>query len=293
MEWCRACGGRLTAEDRLCPWCRAPLPAPSRHPAGGSARDRLPDSTPYSLDELEDEIPSFDEPPFARTREERSERSAGDTSRPRSPTELRPASRERTSTTQAAPPSAATAPRAHLALAPRADPIADRRELGWRLDDPPLEAEAQRAASVRGARFLPRAVAFAIDLVVLGLLNGALFATTVVALGFAAALRSGSLPAPGVLFEAIFTAGQIALFFGYFGLLHSGPGQTLGKALVGLRVIGSDGRDLAMSRSLLRAGAYVFSALPLGIGFLLGALPAGRALHDYLIGSRVIEVGGS
>src|SRR5678815_2567582 len=137
MEWCRACGGRLTAEDRLCPWCRAPLPPPSRHPAGGSARDRLPDSTPYSLDELEDEIPSFDEPPFARTREERSERSAGDTPRPRSPTELRPASRERTSTTQAAPSSAARPSRAHLALAPRAAAIEDRRELGWRLDDPP------------------------------------------------------------------------------------------------------------------------------------------------------------
>ena len=53
------------------------------------------------------------------------------------------------------------------------------------------------------------------------------------------------------------------------------------------------GGDLAMPRSLLRAGAYVFSALPLGTGFLLAVLPAGRALHDYLIGSRVIEVGGS
>src|SRR5262245_62322653 len=102
MDWCRACGGRLTPEDRLCPWCRAPLPAPSRDPAAASTRDRLPDSAPYSLDELEDDIPILDEPPaFARPRGERAERSSGDSLRPRPPSDRRTAARERTSATQA------------------------------------------------------------------------------------------------------------------------------------------------------------------------------------------------
>jgi uncharacterized RDD family membrane protein YckC len=183
--------------------------------------------------------------------------------------------------------------RAHLDFGSPTEPIADRREGPWRLEDPPPSAEEPATSAMRpNARFLPRTVAFVVDLVVLGLLDGALFLTTTAAVGVAAALRDGSSAAAGDLVEALFTAGQIGLFLGYFGLLHAGPGQTLGKALVGLRVVGSDGRDLALHQSLLRAAAYAFSALPLGIGFFLAAMPAGRALHDYLIGSRVVQVGG-
>jgi uncharacterized RDD family membrane protein YckC len=299
MDWCRACGGRLTADDRLCPWCRAPTAAAPRERAKPAGRDRLPDVAPYSLDDLdlEDDLPSFDEaPPFARPRAERPERSSAGSPRASSP-DPRPASRqpviapqERTTASASAPPTS----RGHLALAPRAEPTADRREGPWRLEDPPsTRADAEESAPGTRARFLPRAVAFAIDLLVLTVLDGVLFVVTLAAVGVAAWLRGAAPSAPDDLVEAIFTAGQIGLFLGYFGVLHAGPGQTLGKALLGLRVIGSDGRDLAVPQGLLRAGAYVLSALPLGFGFLIAALPAGRALHDYLVGSQVVEVGGT
>ena len=304
MDWCRACGGRITAEDRLCPWCRAPTTAVPQERADRRAdrrgSDRLPDTAPFSFDDLEldDELPSFDEaPPFARARGERHERSTADSSRA-SPVDFRIAAREQTVTSPEraeAPANPSAASRGHLALAPRPGPVSDRREGPWRLEDPPTASEVDPAEPARGTRagFLPRAVAFVIDLLILTVLDGVLFVTTFVAVGVASALRGGSLQSPGELVEAVFTAGQIGLFLAYFGLLHAGPGQTIGKALLGLRVIGSDGRDLAIPQGLLRAGAYVFSALPLGVGCLIAALPAGRALHDYLMGSRVVEVGGS
>jgi uncharacterized RDD family membrane protein YckC len=246
---------------------------------------------PHSLDEAEDDLPRFDEgPAFAepvRTRGGRSSREPAFSPHgtPRDLAESRRSS---------APANGAARPGGELEIAP-SPPAPERWDSGWRLEDPPPSAsgEVSTATADLGARFLPRAIAFGVDLFILGLLDGVLFIATVAAVGLAAFLRSGSIPDSGDLVEGIFTAGQIGLFLGYFGLLHAGPGQTLGKALVGLRVIGSDGRDLGVRESLLRAGAYVFSALPLGIGFLMAAVPPRRALHDYLIGSRVVPIGRS
>lgn len=141
------------------------------------------------------------------------------------------------------------------------------------------------------ARFLPRALAFVIDLMVLGFMDGALLLVTLLAVALARRIGGPSGADPADLVRALFTAGQIGLLLGYFAVLHTRGGQTLGKALVGLRVIAQDGTPLELRQSILRAAAYTFSALPLGAGFLLATLPARRALHDYLVGSCVVRVG--
>ncbi len=54
----------------------------------------------------------------------------------------------------------------------------------------------------------------------------------------------------------------------YVGMEGSRRGQTLGKRLLGIRVLGVDGRPIGRGRALLRhVGGYV-SALALGIGYL-------------------------
>lgn len=66
-------------------------------------------------------------------------------------------------------------------------------------------------------------------------------------------------------------------------------GKTLGKALLGLRVLGREGDVLSGWRSALRAVALPISFLLFGAGFLGIVLnKERRALHDLIAGSVVV-----
>jgi len=65
-------------------------------------------------------------------------------------------------------------------------------------------------------------------------------------------------------------------------------GQTLGKAVVALRVVGTDGALRTHGPAFLRYLASGLSVVPLGFGYLMAALRRDkRALHDLIAGSRV------
>jgi uncharacterized RDD family membrane protein YckC len=91
-----------------------------------------------------------------------------------------------------------------------------------------------------------------------------------------------------VLFPAlVFVALSAAV---YAALGHALMGATLGKRLFGLRVVGRDGRRPSVARSAARAGLSLFSFLFLGLGALLALFTrSGRALHDFLAGTYVVE----
>jgi len=136
------------------------------------------------------------------------------------------------------------------------------------------------APAPRPAGFWIRAVALAIDLVIFALVQASFGALATLLLGAAAEGDGGSPPAV-FLFTLIFTAA-------YTTVLHAIAGQTIGKSLVGIRVVGTDGAPLTPGTALLRYLAYYVSAIPLGFGFLVAALRRDkRALHDLIAGSRV------
>ena len=88
--------------------------------------------------------------------------------------------------------------------------------------------------------------------------------------------------------------GMFALLFAatYSAVLHSLPwGQTIGKMLVGIRVVSNDGEPVVFGAALLRFAGYFASLLPLGVGFVMAGLRRDkRALHDRLAGTRVERV---
>jgi len=87
-----------------------------------------------------------------------------------------------------------------------------------------------------------------------------------------------------VAFTLLFTAV-------YTTVLHARGGQTVGKALVGVRVVAVDGGSLPLRAALLRHLAYFASIATLGFGYVMAGLRADRrALHDLLAGSRVERV---
>lgn len=77
----------------------------------------------------------------------------------------------------------------------------------------------------------------------------------------------------------------VAYFAGSWALW----GKTVGKAVVGLRIVRRDGADLEAGRALRRAIVFPLDFLTLGIGFALALVDRERrTLHDVLSGTAVV-----
>lgn len=85
-------------------------------------------------------------------------------------------------------------------------------------------------------------------------------------------------------------AGTLILFAVYHLLAHGMSGATLGKRLLGIRVVGRDGQRPGLGRAGVRAALAAVSLLLLGLGVLLALFTrSGRALHDLLARTWVVE----
>ncbi len=83
-------------------------------------------------------------------------------------------------------------------------------------------------------------------------------------------------------------AAGVWLFF-YWWISVAVAGKTIGKALLGLRVLTKEGDVLSASKAAVRALTMPFSYALLGLGFL--GIVVGRerrALHDLAAGSAVV-----
>ncbi len=79
---------------------------------------------------------------------------------------------------------------------------------------------------------------------------------------------------------------------GYFTLFVAANGQTIGKMAAGLKVVPADTETarVPLGHAVVRAAAYLVSALPAGLGFLPALFSADRrAIHDRLAATRVVK----
>ncbi len=148
---------------------------------------------------------------------------------------------------------------------------------------------AHTRGPVSSPAFFSRAWALVVDAMLLAVACSAL--PTIAWLGIRAAEAVGGTTElyDDVLTEQLTTLGEIALVASYFVFMNAGAGQTLGTGLKGLHVVRGDGQPPDALQSLVRLVGYVFSALPIGFGFLLAAFTPRRALHDYLAGTIVVR----
>lgn len=76
----------------------------------------------------------------------------------------------------------------------------------------------------------------------------------------------------------------------YFVVLHGTGGQTVGKRLLGVRVVRVGGEPVGYPRALLRLAGWVASAALAFIGHLVVPARADRrSLYDHLAGTRVVR----
>jgi uncharacterized RDD family membrane protein YckC len=88
--------------------------------------------------------------------------------------------------------------------------------------------------------------------------------------------------------------GFTLLFAGaYTTALHAAWGQTLGKMIVGVRVVDLDGEPPAIGTALLRYVGYFASLATVFLGYIMAGLRNDkRALHDLIAGTRVERLPG-
>lgn len=87
-----------------------------------------------------------------------------------------------------------------------------------------------------------------------------------------------------------FVAFLALLAFGYVAVFTVAGGQTIGKMLMKLRVIGDDGRPIDAAGGVLRAVGCMLVPATLGLSYVPALFSSDhRALHDRLAGTRVVS----
>lgn len=132
----------------------------------------------------------------------------------------------------------------------------------------------------RAAGFWIRALGALIDLTIFGLVQ--------FSFGLLAALTWGPQVEEERAFQSAVAFFTLVFTLAYSVVLHALAGQTIGKLLVGIRVVTVDGGRLPARTALLRYLTYYVSLAPFGLGFMMAGLRGDhRALHDLLAGTRV------
>jgi len=138
----------------------------------------------------------------------------------------------------------------------------------------------------RPAGFWIRLAAHAVD--------GWIFLALALALVFSAGLvqAMAGLPAANVGLFVLAGFALLGVANGvYYTALTKNGGQTLGKRLVGIKVVGLGGGDVSLGRALARWAAYALSYAAVYLGYLWAALGERKsAWHDRLTATRVVEV---
>jgi uncharacterized RDD family membrane protein YckC len=175
-----------------------------------------------------------------------------------------------------------------------------RRGLGGMLARGARRVPQTSMVYVRYAGFVSRVMAMVIDLLLLaatlaaiGIANDFILRTS----GIGQLMRLiaqgsnllsslvGFLSSPA--FELLLALG---LSFAYFATLHSLGGATIGKYVMGLRVLAADGGRLSTAQAALRTFAYALSALGLYLGFLAVLVnDRRRGWHDRIAGTVVVH----
>jgi uncharacterized RDD family membrane protein YckC len=166
-------------------------------------------------------------------------------------------------------------PRAELASDPRA-----------------VVAQNDAVAKPRYGGFWRRVGAFIVDLAVIFLLTAlmAVMAFIGYKVGLAAHDRSISLANAAPL-VAFLTFACVFLATVYFVVFHGMDGTTIGKSLLGLRVVAADQSSINYRRALLRwVGLVGFGCLTIGVSFLwIMWSREKRGWHDFLARTWVIR----
>jgi uncharacterized RDD family membrane protein YckC len=134
--------------------------------------------------------------------------------------------------------------------------------------------------------FVSRLLAFAVDI----------FAMAAMCLVTAEAIRLTaeffqirSFALGRVLVELAMRASIVLVIAVYLPASWVLTGRSIGKALLGLRIVRADGAEFGLARCVVRFAGYWVSAIPFGLGFFVSLVDRRRrTFHDRLAGTLVV-----
>jgi uncharacterized RDD family membrane protein YckC len=98
-------------------------------------------------------------------------------------------------------------------------------------------------------------------------------------------MRDSELP----ITQMTFWTGIFLSLLYYVGMWTT-SGQTIGKATLGIKVVGKNGKPLPVGRALLRWIGFIISGVVFSLGFLwININKQRRGWHDIIAGSYVVE----
>lgn len=182
-----------------------------------------------------------------------------------------------------------TTPEIPRTRARRVTPVPDEDNLAFTQEPPvddhvaPAVPLAPRNVGLAIASPARRLGAAAIDGVLLGGINVAVVYLTLALAGLSREQMNVLPLVPMIGFFAILDGGYLVAFI-------AASGQTIGKMLTGIRVIGDDGQRVDIAGAVLRAAGCGVTLLTAGLGYLPALMTTeGRALQDRISGTRVVS----
>jgi uncharacterized RDD family membrane protein YckC len=142
------------------------------------------------------------------------------------------------------------------------------------------------ASAVPGelATYGQRILAFLIDvgvLIVIGIICGIL--------GYILGKIAGPLALIATLLNLVASIGYFVYLWGMDNPI-TGRGQTVGKKLMGIKVIKADGQDMGPVDAILRFVGYIVSEITFGIGYIWIFIDAdNQGFHDKIAKTYVIK----
>jgi uncharacterized RDD family membrane protein YckC len=129
---------------------------------------------------------------------------------------------------------------------------------------------------------MPRFLARLIDGVILAVVNAVLVAAVVIGAIMGDSAGFGGFGAQDFASRAVSSVLAAVLYVGYFALMESSRGQTVGKMVLGLTVQGPDGRRPTIAEAVKRnawAGLGVLGVVPVVGGFVGGMLQLAAVIY--------------
>ena len=141
------------------------------------------------------------------------------------------------------------------------------------------------------ASFITRFIALIIDNFMIGILATIVSFVTMPIIGMAGSSDSGLMGLIAGTLSIVLMVVLLLFQFLYYGYFWSKNGQSIGKKLMGVKVVRQDGQPLSFLMAGLRGSVgYWISSLVFALGFIWAAFDAnGETWHDKLFGTRVVK----
>jgi len=133
------------------------------------------------------------------------------------------------------------------------------------------------------ASFASRLLAGILDIVLFVFVDAVVVTLTASIAGTSLVVATELPMAPLLAFLFLFDFGSVIV-------LTAVAGQTIGKMIVGIRVVGSEGGPLTIGQVIARTIIFGLSVLPVGVGLVGLFVGSRRAFHDRLARTEVVIV---